>query len=187
MPLRRAPKAHAPRANVSAAPAVLLTVLALLHATPARALAPVEVPPGPARQRVLSVGGWAGEPALGLSVKMLTSHELLDAWEAGFGWSQAAEDGWQFHGQRQWHLTTLRKTPQGVLTFYLGAGGRVKHAEGTRFGVRGSAGFNYVFPNVERRWEAFFEVAPIVDITPDVHTFVNAEIGLRYFLPSPTR
>jgi len=159
----------------------------LVLATPARALAPVEVPPGPVKQRVLSIGGWAGEPALGVSVKMLTSHELLDAWEAGFGWSQAAEDGWQFHGQRQWHLKTLRKTPEGVLTFYLGAGGRVKHAEGTRFGLRGSAGLNYVFPNVERRWEAFLEIAPIVDITPDVHSFVNAEIGLRYFLPFPTR
>lgn len=187
MPFRLAPRAQGPKANVTAAAAALCALLTPALATPARALAPVEVPPGPAKQRVLSVGGWAGEPALGVSVKMLTSHELLDAWEAGFGWSQAAVDGWQFHGQRQWHLKTLRKTPEGVLTFYLGAGGRVKHAEGTRFGVRGSAGLNYVFPNVQRRWEAFLEVAPIVDVTPDIHSFVNAEIGLRYFLPFPTR
>ena len=159
----------------------------LAFAAPAAALAPVEAPPAPARQRVLSAGGFTGEPVLGVTVKMLTSHELLDAWEAGFGWSHAAADGWQFHAQRQWHLKELRKSPQGVLTFYLGAGGRVKQAEGTRFGVRGSAGFNWVLPAVERRWEMFLEVAPIVDVTPDIHSFVNAEIGLRYFLPTPTR
>jgi hypothetical protein len=167
--------------------ALLSCAALLLAAAPAAALAPVEAPPGPARQRVLSVGGFTGEPSFGVSVKMLTSHELLDAWEAGFGWSNAAADGWQFEGQRQWHLKELHKSPRGVLTFYLGAGGRVKQAEGTRFGLRGSAGLNYVFPAVERRWEAFFEVAPILDITPDVHGFVNAEIGLRYFLPTPTR
>jgi len=179
-----------PRAPVvrSALRTVSFALLATVAcAAPAAALAPVEAPPGPARQRVLSVGGWAGEPLLGVSVKMLTSHELLDAWEAGFGWSAAADDGWQFHAQRQWHLKELHKSPRGVFTWYLGAGGRVKQADGTRFGLRGSTGFNYVFPAVERRWEAFFEVAPIVDITPDVHSFVNAEVGLRYFLPTPTR
>ncbi|HEV8201326.1 MAG TPA: hypothetical protein VGS03_15015 [Candidatus Polarisedimenticolia bacterium] len=165
--------------------ALLLAMLAF--PVPAGALAPVEAPPGPARQRVLSVGGSAGEPVLGLTVKMLTSHELQDAWEAGFGWSQVADDGWEFHAQRQWHLKELHKSPRGVFTWYLGAGGRVKQADGTRFGVRGSTGLNYVFPAVERRWEAFFEVAPIVDITPDVHTFGSASVGLRYFLPTPTR
>jgi hypothetical protein len=179
------PRASLVRLAVRSLPFALLATLGF--AAPAAALAPVEAPPGPARQRVLSVGGWAGEPLLGVSVKMLTSHELLDAWEAGFGWSEAGDDGWQFHAQRQWHLKELHKSPRGVFTFYLGAGGRVKQADGTRFGVRGSTGLNYVFPAVERRWEAFFEVAPVVDVTPDVHTFVNAEVGLRYFLPIPTR
>src|SRR5436190_22627799 len=99
-----------PRASVvrSALRTVSFALLAsVAFAAPAAALAPVEAPPGPARQRVLSVGGWAGEPLLGISVKMLTSHELLDAWEAGFGWSEAADDGWQFHAQRQWHLKEL--------------------------------------------------------------------------------
>src|SRR5262245_7317451 len=140
-----------------------------------------------ARQRTLSVGGFTGEPLIGVTVKMLTSHELSDAWEVGLGWSRAGDDGVQFHGQRQWHLATLRSSSSQVATFYLGAGGRVKEADGTRFGLRGAVGFNWVFPRAPRRRELFFEAAPIVDVTPDVHTFVNVEAGLRFFLPVATR
>jgi hypothetical protein len=140
-----------------------------------------------AHQRTLSIGGYVGEPLVGVTVKMLTSHELTDAWEMGLGWSKAGDDGLQFHVQRQWHLVTLHASKSQVATFYLGAGGRVKEAESTQFGVRGAVGFNWVFPRAPRRREAFFEAAPIVDLTPEVHTFVNLEAGFRFFLPLGSR
>jgi hypothetical protein len=140
-----------------------------------------------AHQRTLSIGGYVGEPLLGVTVKMLTSHELSDAWEIGLGWSRAGDDGLQFHAQRQWHLVTLHESSKQVGTFYIGAGGRVKEAESTQFGVRGSVGVNWVFGRAPRRHEAFFEAAPIVDLTPDVHTFVNVEAGWRFFLPMGSR
>jgi hypothetical protein len=140
-----------------------------------------------AHQRTLSIGGFVGEPLVGVTVKMLTSHELTDAWEIGLGWSRAGEDGLQFHAQRQWHLATLHASSSQVGMFYLGAGGRVKEGDSTQFGVRGSLGVNWVFGRAPRRHEAFFEVAPIVDLTPEVHTFVNVEAGWRFFLPVATR
>jgi hypothetical protein len=162
---------------------------------PPTTVVPAPRPAGPspeeieamAHQRTLSIGGYLGEPLVGVTVKMLTSHELTDAWEIGLGWSKAGDDGLQFHAQRQWHIRTLHASPSQVATFYLGAGGRVKEAESTRFGVRGAVGFNWVFPRAPRRHEAFFEVAPIVDLTPDVHTFVNVEAGFRFFLPVGAR
>lgn len=132
------------------------------------------------RQQVLSIGPMVGEP-LGVTLRLFNERRTDFAWEAGLGWSQAGQDGLQFHAQHQWHLVEWENTIKGIGTFYLGLGGRVKAVEGTRLGVRGSIGINYAAPKRGRRWEAFLEVAPILDVTPDTHAFVNAFTGIRWF------
>jgi hypothetical protein len=135
----------------------------------------------PAPQRYFSIGPMLGEPT-GVTVKLFNPSRPGGAWEAGVGWSQAGSDGVEAYAQHQWHLYELKNTPSGVTTFYLGLGGRVKDCDGTRFGVRGSIGLNYAAPKRPRKWESFLEVAPIVDVTPDRHTFVNVTAGIRWYL-----
>lgn len=132
------------------------------------------------REKLISIGPMVGQPS-GVTFKMFNQSRNELAWEAGLGWSQSGEDGLQFHAQHQWHLYELKNTIKGIRTFYLGLGGRVKSVDGTRFGVRGSVGINYVAPKRQHRWEAFLELAPIVDLTPDNHTFLNAVTGARFF------
>lgn len=141
---------------------------------------PVAAQPAP-REKVLSFGPMLGEPS-GVSVKVFNQSNPMLAWEAGLGWSQAGQDGLQFHAQHQWHVYEMKNTVKGIRTFYLGIGGRVKSVDGTRFGVRGSVGINYVAPKHQRRWEAFLEAAPILDLTPETNAFLNAFAGVRFFL-----
>ena len=117
---------------------------------------------------------------------MVSPKHPTHAWEMGLGWSMAGEDGLQFHAQHQWHLATITRTSKGESTFYVGAGGRVKQVEGTRIGVRAALGLNWVAGRRPRSWEAFLEVAPTLDLTPDNDAWVNAMIGMRWYVPGGT-
>jgi hypothetical protein len=164
--------------------AALSSALALLLqaalVAPASAAPPVTNP-----QRAISIGFMAGEPTGG-TMRMVSPIHATHAWEMGLGWSFAGEDGLQFHAQHQWHLFEFSRSDRGVSTFYIGAGGRVKQVEGTRLGVRGSVGVNFLAGRKARAWESFFELAPTLDLTPDNHTWLNAMVGVRWFIPGAT-
>jgi hypothetical protein len=98
----------------------------------------------------------------------------------------AGDNGLDFHAQHQWHLATVTRSEKGATTFYLSAGGRVKQVDGTRIGLRGSVGFNYLAGFKPRSWEAYIELAPIVDLTPDNDTWLDAIVGVRWFIPGGT-
>jgi hypothetical protein len=168
-----------PGRRVGTPAAVVLAVLCVL-AAPALAQ-PVTGPP-----RVMALGVFVGEPS-GVSLRMINPDHPRDAWEIGLGWSVAGTDALDFHAQHQWHLVELSNTPERLVTFYLGAGGRVKNADGTVFSLRGALGVNYMHPKKARRWEMFFELAPILDVTPDTDVWLNAMVGMRWFLPEPRR
>ena len=162
--------------------AALATALVAVFAgaTDTRAATPVTQP-----QRFISLGFMAGEPSGG-TFRMISPAHTMHAWEMGLGWSTAGDSGLDFHAQHQWHLAMVTHSQKGATTFYLGAGGRVKQVDGTRIGVRGALGFNYVAGFKHRSWEAFFELAPIVDVTPDTDTWRDAMVGVRWFVPGGT-
>jgi len=168
--------AHARRA------AALALVLGAALAGPSATLAatPVSRP-----QRIISVGFMAGEPSGG-TVRVMSPAHPTRAWEMGLGWSMAGDSGVDFHAQHQWHVATVTHSERGATAFYLGAGARVKHVDGTRIGLRGALGFNYLAGRRPRSWEAYLELAPIVDLTPDNDTWLNAIIGVRWFIPGGT-
>ena len=161
------------------APAVLFTafaILALLADAPdARAGTK------PTLDRRTALGFMAGEPS-GVTLRVMSPANWKHAWEMGLGWSMADENAMEFHAQHQWHLVTLSDTVRGVGTFYIGAGGRVKQIDGTRFGARGAVGVQWFAPKSQRTREAFFEIAPIVDLTPDHDFSLSATVGMRWFL-----
>jgi len=153
---------------------------ALAGAPDALAARPVTQP-----QRFISLGFMAGEPSGG-TFKMISPSHPTHAWETGLGWSTAGDNGLDFHAQFQWHLATVTRSEKGATTFYLGAGGRVKQVDGTRIGVRGAVGFNYLAGMKPRSWEAYIELAPIVDLTPDNDTWLSGIMGVRWFIPGGT-
>ena len=135
----------------------------------------------PTIERRTSLGFMAGEPS-GVTLRVMSPASWKRSWEMGLGWSMANENALDFHAQHQWHLATLSDTVRGVGTFYIGAGGRVKHIDGTRFGARASIGVLWMAPKSPRTREAFFEVAPILDLTPDHDVSFSAFAGMRWFL-----
>lgn len=170
-------------ARGAALPPLLLGMalgVAFVAAPEALAARPVAPP-----QRQMSLGFMAGEPSGG-TFKMINPIYPAHAWEAGIGWSMAGDNGLDVHAQHQWHWATASRSERGATTFYLGAGGRVKQVDGTRIGVRGAVGFNYLAGMRPRSWEAYIELAPIVDLTPDNDTWLDAIIGVRWFIPGGT-
>lgn len=140
----------------------------------------------PTVERRTALGFMAGEPT-GVTLRVMSPANYRHAWEMGLAWSMAVENAMEFHAQHQWHLAVLSDTVRGVGTFYLGAGGRVKHIDGTRFGFRGAAGFQWMAPKSPRSREAFVEIAPIVDLTPDHDTSLSATLGMRWYLGIGTK
>jgi hypothetical protein len=126
----------------------------------------------------LGAGVLLGEP-MGVSVKYWLSDKT--AIDGGAGWSFAAPDGFQLHGDFLFHKFDLFHVGEGELPLYFGVGGRVKFVENgdNRAGIRGPVGISYLFPNW--RWELFAEVAPTLDLAPFTRLEWNGGIGLRYY------
>ena len=161
-------------AGVLAGAAILLAIVPASAGTP------------PTAERRTAIGFMAGEPS-GVTLRVMSPANEKHAWEMGLGWSMANENAMEFHAQHQWHLATLSDTAHGVGTFYIGAGGRVKQIDGTRFGARGSVGVQWMAPRSRHSREAFFEIAPIVDLTPDNDFSLGAFVGMRWFLTVGTK
>ncbi len=182
--MRRVPRPSRPVARF--AHGAFLTGVILLGAILPGAAAPALAGTPPTMDRRTALGFMAGEPT-GVTLRVMSPGNWKHAWEMGLGWSMENENALAFHAQHQWHLATFTDTVRGVGTFYIGAGGRVKQIDGTRFGARGSIGLNWLAPKSPHTREAFFEVAPIVDLTPDRDFTINAFVGMRWFLAIGTK
>lgn len=126
----------------------------------------------------VGIGAIFGEPT-GLSVKA-----WIDRYNAIDGALAVSMDGdTNFHA----HVSYLRHeydvfpVDRGSLPLYYGIGGRFKAESGDtdRVGIRFPVGIAYHF--VDLPLEAFGEVAPIFDLTPDTSVRLNAAVGLRFY------
>ena len=139
-------------------------------------------------QDQLGLGLILGEPT-GLSVKYWLDEE--HAVDGAIGWSFWDEDGFQVHADYLWHFFELVQ-PEGVsgkMPVYFGVGGRLKFQEDngrhddddhTVLGVRAPAGISYLFPG--KPFEVFAEVAPILDLTPDVELNFSLAVGMHFYV-----
>jgi len=124
-----------------------------------------------------------GEPT-GLSVKYWLDEER--AVDGALAWSLSDDDSFQLHGDyliHDYELLEAREMP-----VYYGIGARLKfkdddgkgHDEDDAvFGIRVPVGITYLFDDTPI--DLFFELVPVLDITPDVDLDINAAIGLRYY------
>ena len=136
--------------------------------------------PGSLRLRMpaFSLGAVIGEPT-GVSAKLwLDRRSALDA-AVGFSFARATA----FNLQLDYlvHLHDVLDPASGTAMIYLGGGARIKTEDDTRFGFRVPVGVEYVFEVTPM--DLFLEIAPIVDVTPEVVLSFNVGIGFRFFIP----
>ena len=130
---------------------------------------------------LLGLGIMAGEPT-GFSAKLrLGSHFAVDAAAAyAYLWHGA---GVHLHGDLLYHTGSLLPGLVGYLPLYAGAGARVRLANGAgdsmKVGLRIPFGAEYVLPIVPLG--IFFELAPILDLTPGTAFDGNGAVGIRYY------
>jgi hypothetical protein len=117
----------------------------------------------------------------GLSVKIW--RDATSAWSGGAAWSFEGEDSlhlhWDYlhHGRRPWRL---REIEEGYFfRWYYGLGCRAKLEEDSRLGMRLPVGIAYLFTDAP--FDAFFELAPLLDIAPATEARLDGAIGVRYF------
>lgn len=127
------------------------------------------------QERGFGAGIMIGEPT-GFTMKnWLTA---TTAFDAGLAWSFVHDASVHLHADYLWHDFHAIESPDRIPIFY-GIGGRVKAGRDARLGVRGVVGVSYLFRNAPL--DAFFELAPIVDITPETSFSLNAALGMRYY------
>lgn len=124
----------------------------------------------------IGIGVILGNPT-GLSAKMWTSERT--AVDGAAAWSFLGEGYIHAHADLLIHSYAI-EVSQGALPLYFGLGGRVRLGNDTRIGIRIPLGISYQFEEVP--FDAFFEIAPILDLLPETDFDVNGAIGLRYYL-----
>jgi hypothetical protein len=122
------------------------------------------------------IGVILGEPT-GISFKFWNSSNT--AIDAAAAWSFKKEEKLHLHMDYLFHNFKLFKARHGKLPLYYGIGCRVKFEEETRVGVRFPVGICYILR--ETPIDIFFEIAPLLDLTPETDFNFNASIGVRYF------
>ncbi len=140
-------------------------------------------------QDKLGIGLILGEPT-GFSMKYWLDEE--HAIDGAAAWSFWDGDGFQLHGDFLWHNFDLLDNPGGVdgkLPVYFGVGARLKfrddegqhHDEDeTVFGIRAPAGISYLFDG--KPFDLFAEIAPILDLAPDVELNVSLAVGMHFYV-----
>jgi hypothetical protein len=90
-------------------------------------------------------------------------------------------------GRYLFHDYDLSNSNEWPVYYGVGALLSFKHDEGkhhddhkTVFGFRFPIGMSYLFENNEP-FELFFEIAPVLELAPDVDLDLNAAIGLRFY------
>ena len=122
-------------------------------------------------------GLMVGEPT-GLSLKYWLNESL--AIDGGIGQSFHRDNGVQVHSDVLWHMFGLIDSSHGRWAPYFGAGVRGKFESGDdAFGFRLPLGITYMLE--QHPIDVFFEVAPILDVTPSSRGSFNVAAGARFW------
>jgi hypothetical protein len=128
------------------------------------------------------VGIILGQPT-GASVKYWLNDTLAIDGAIGASFNDDEDNDTEFyvHSDVLWHNFDLLPVPKGRLPVYFGVGGllRFRDNEDNQFGIRIPVGVSYMFDNAPI--DVFVEIAPAIDLTPDVSGEVTGGIGIRFW------
>jgi hypothetical protein len=119
-----------------------------------------------------------GDPS-GLNLKSWTGRN--SAFDIGLAWSFGGGSSLQLHADLLFHEFGLFRARRGRLGLYYGLGGRVKTKEDdqTILSVRIPLGLTYIFERAPL--DLFFEVVPLLDLTPATRGDVQGAMGVRFY------
>jgi hypothetical protein len=86
------------------------------------------------------------------------------------------------HSDVLWHKFDLFPVSRGRLPLYFGVGGLIRFRddnEENQVGVRAPVGLSYMFDNAPV--DFFVEIAPAIDVAPNVQGEITGGIGIRYW------
>jgi hypothetical protein len=134
-----------------------------------------------AQESGLGVGFMLGEPT-GISIKKWLNNS--NALDAGLGWSFTEDGSIHLHADYLYHNYDIIKLSDAKVPVYFGVGGRFKFKNdqksvGNSIGVRVPVGAAYQFTSAP--FDAFIEIVPILDLSPDTRISFNSAIGFRYY------
>ncbi|MBI5475743.1 MAG: hypothetical protein HY964_03295 [Ignavibacteriales bacterium] len=135
------------------------------------------VPNSYSQDRGFGLGIMIGEPT-GLNAKgWLTKRTAIDA---GLAWSFVHETALHVHVDYLIHSFNVFPDAE-QLPLYYGIGGRIRTGEkrDAQVGLRMVGGIEYMFRTAPI--DIFFEIAPILDLTPKTELNMNAGIGARFY------
>jgi hypothetical protein len=131
----------------------------------------------------LGIGIILGEPT-GLSLKYWIDEER--AVDGALAWSHSENDSLQLHGDYLIHNYDVLEVDE--MPVYYGIGmrlkfkdedGRGRNEHDAMFGIRFPLGITYLFEDAPL--DLFFELVPVLDLSPDVDLDINAALGLRFY------
>ena len=129
-----------------------------------------------AQDRGFGLGVILGEPT-GVSFKNWVGRR--EAFDVAVAWSFEGEGAIHIHADYLFHNFRLFNIEKGDLVFYYGIGGRVKTVHETQVGVRIPLGLSYLFE--KDPVEIFFELGPILNLTPKTLFRMTTGVGIRYY------
>jgi hypothetical protein len=122
-----------------------------------------------------------GEPT-GASLKYWLNDTLAIDGAVGASFNDDDHDSnFYLHSDLLIHNFDLIPVPQGRLPIYFGAGAlvRFRDDEDNQVGIRIPVGVSYLFDNAPI--DVFAEIAPAIDVAPDVRGEITGGIGIRFW------
>ena len=129
-----------------------------------------------AQERGFGLGIILGEPTGISAKKWLNSHSAIDG---AVAWSLVTPSSFHLHADYLFHDFNIFNVKKGKLPLYFGIGFRVRIGNEDRIGIRIPVGICYIFEQAPL--DIFYELGPVLDLTPVTKLRLTSSIGIRYF------
>ncbi len=123
----------------------------------------------------IGIGTMLGQP-MGVTAKYWTSSSV--AVDAAMGYH--FNHNFDMHADMLWHTFSSFDISNGRLPFYVGLGARTLLGDDNQLGARLPFGASYL-PSSDPI-ELFVELAPVVELVPDIGLDIDGIVGIRVYL-----
>ena len=128
------------------------------------------------QEKGFGLGIILGEPTGISAKKWLDDNSALDA---AVAWSLVTPSSFHLHADYLYHNFNIFNVKKGKLPLYFGIGFRIRIGDEDRIGIRIPVGICYIFE--QSPLDIFFELGPVLDLTPATRLRLTSSVGIRYF------
>jgi hypothetical protein len=128
------------------------------------------------QEKGFGLGIILGEPTGISAKKWLDDNSALDG---AVAWSLVTPSSFHLHADYLYHNFNIFNVKKGKLPLYFGIGFRIRIGDEDRVGIRIPVGICYIFE--QSPLDIFFELGPVLDLTPATRLRLTSSVGIRYF------